>query len=64
MRVNMMDDTGEDHVVGEAEELFASGLSSPTPLRWHRLNIRLTESLSVFVKVLPPGESSDPDVVR
>lgn len=58
MRLQMAADTGE-LVMAEADELFAAGTTSPTELKWSRLNVRLSPEVTVFAKYLPFGESSE-----
>jgi hypothetical protein len=59
MRVNMCGDEGKDHIVGTYEELLAGGMSLPIPIALRRMNIRVTNGLSVFAHYLPDSEASE-----
>ncbi|MEZ4393263.1 MAG: hypothetical protein R3A48_19435 [Polyangiales bacterium] len=60
MRLSMSNDEDTDRVADEVDQLKRSGLTSPTQLRWARMNIRLQPGLSVFIKYLRPGAVVDP----
>ncbi|CAN5456247.1 hypothetical protein BH09MYX1_BH09MYX1_52190 [soil metagenome] len=50
MRVNMCGDLGADSLIGEFEELSLNGEEVRIPIRGRRMNIRLSESMTLFTK--------------
>ena len=60
MRVHMCHDDGEDRIVGEFDELVASGLAPPLLVTVSKLNIRVRDGLSVFAKYLRDDEPDWP----
>ena len=56
MRLHMCHDGGVDRVVGEYEELLASGLVLPIPITVAMLNIRVRDGLSLFARYLAEDE--------
>jgi hypothetical protein len=38
---------------GDAEELVQKGITSPTPVRWLKMSIRIRPSIAVFITYLP-----------
>jgi hypothetical protein len=60
MRINMCGDQGEDRIVGTYEELLAGGVSLPISIALRRMNIRVTQGLSIFAKYLPDSAESEP----
>jgi hypothetical protein len=59
MRVNMCGDDGEDRIVGTYEELLARGVTFPITIALRRMNIRVTEGLSVFAKYIDDREEDE-----
>jgi hypothetical protein len=61
MRLHMCHDEGEDRVIGEFDELVASGVVSPIPINVSKLNIRVREGISVFATYLTDDQPPWPD---
>lgn len=61
MRLHMCHDEGEHRVVGELQELIALGLTSPIRITVSKVNIRIQDGFTVFVKYLTKDEPDWPD---
>lgn len=61
MRLHMCHDGGVDRVVGEYEELRASGIALPIPITVAMVNIRIRDGLSLFARYLAEDEPMWPE---
>lgn len=51
---------GGEAFKGDADELAQKGVTSPTPVRWLKMSIRIRPSIAVFITYLPAASGDAP----
>ena len=56
-RLSLTANDGDAPVKGDAEELAGAGITSPTPVRWTRISLRVRNNLAVLIRYAPADGS-------